>query len=173
MLQAVSILLITGPPASGKNTVGELIAKRSERCAAIDVDTVRQMLVQPWKNPWEADEGLRQQALSVRNTTAIARNFSSEGFDVVISDVISDSILDLYRTELEGLHLFVVLLLPTEDEINARLLSRPDYLSRGEMTPTYDQQARFLGYDERLDNTEMSSEDAANWIIERWTKSRV
>ena len=40
----MTILILTGPPASGKNSVAPLIARQRARCAIIDVDQVRGML---------------------------------------------------------------------------------------------------------------------------------
>lgn len=55
------ILILTGPPAAGKSTLGPLIAKQRRRCAVIDVDWVRAMLVQPHIAPWLGEEGMAQQ----------------------------------------------------------------------------------------------------------------
>lgn len=61
------ILLLTGPPVAGKSTLGPLIAKRLERCAVIDVDRVRAMVVQPHIAPWLGEEGMTQLRLGARN----------------------------------------------------------------------------------------------------------
>ena len=168
----MTILLLTGPPASGKNTIAELLAKRLERCAAIDVDQIRQMIVQPNSAPWESKEQLLQEQLAVTNACSLARNFTDAGFDVVISDVVTDVSLDEYGATLRETTLKTILLLPTEDEIMGRLLSRPDYLSRGEITSVYDQQSRFDRYDEKLDNTNLEPDAVVEWLLQRWdTKS--
>jgi adenylate kinase family enzyme len=164
----VTILLLTGPPASGKNTIAELVAKRLERCVAIDVDELRTMIVQPSRAPWQSKEQLSQERLSVDNACAIARNAANAGYDVVISDVVTDMSLDAYKQAFAGTPLKTIVLLPTEDEIMGRLLSRPDYLSRGEVTSVYDQQAKFDGYDDRLDNTNIDPDDVVDWLLERW-----
>ena len=163
--------MITGPPASGKNTIGEMVARRRERCAAIDVSVVRRMAASDQRNAWEGEAGRLQQTLGVKNAASIARNFHDEGFDAVISDVVTDSTLDLYKKELGDIPIHVVLLLPSEEEIIARMLSRPDYLSRGEMSPIYDQQARFLEYDSKVDSTHMEPDDVTTWVCERWPQT--
>lgn len=84
------ILIITGPPAAGKSTVGPIIAGQLERCAVIDVDLVRAMVVQPHVAPWLSEEGLSQLRLGAENASALARNFVNAGFDVVILDVLTD-----------------------------------------------------------------------------------
>lgn len=164
----MTILLLTGPPASGKNTIAELLAKRLARCAAIDVDLVRQMIVQPGRAPWQSAEQRRQEQLAVSNACSLARNFAAAGYDVVISDVITDASLDEYSMSLRDTPIKTILLLPTENEIMGRLLSRPDYLSRGEITSVYDQQARFDRYDEKLDNTNLEPDAVVEWLLEKW-----
>lgn len=164
----MTILLLTGPPASGKNTIADLLAKRLDRCAAIDVDQLRKMIVQPDSNTWESRERSKQEQLVVKNACSLAGNFLDAGYAVVISDVVTEASLDAYKTALSDNIIKTVLLLPTEDEIMGRLLSRPDYLSRGEVTSVYDQQARFTGYDDKLDNTEVEPDDVVEWLLQRW-----
>lgn len=164
----MTILLLTGPPASGKNTIAELVAKRLDRCAAIDVDQLRDMIVQPNNSTWESREQALQEQLAVANACCITRNFIEEGFDVVISDLVTEYSLQTYRTSLSQTSIKTIVLLPTEDEIMGRLLSRPDYLSRGEVISQYDQQSRFADYDDKLDNTKMQPDEVVDWLLERW-----
>jgi adenylate kinase family enzyme len=164
----VTILLLTGPPASGKNTIAELLANRLERCAAIDVDQLREMIVQPRNTTWESRERSSQENVVVKNACSLARNFMEAGYDVVISDVITEQSLDTYKSALSQTSIKTILLLPTESEIMGRLLSRPDYLSRGEVTHVYDQQAQFTDYDDKLDNTEIQPDDVVDWLLQRW-----
>jgi len=164
----VTILLLTGPPASGKNTIATLLAKRLERCAAIDVDQLRLMIVQPNGITWESRERAAQEDLVVRNACSLAQNFMEAGSDVIISDVITERSLETYKSSLSQTSIKTVLLLPTETEVMGRLLSRPDYLSRGEVTSVYDQQARFEDYDEKLDNTELQPDEVVEWLLQRW-----
>lgn len=166
----MSILLLTGPPASGKNTVAELLAKRLDRSAVIDTDTFRRMVVRPQhRAAWEGKEGRLQQELAVRNACAVASAFVLNDYATIVVDVLTTAMLDVYRANLEGVDLNVVQLLPSEEEIAARLLSRPDYLSRGEITALYDQQSRFVDYQAKLDNTAMEPEDAASWLLQQWS----
>lgn len=168
----MSVLIISGPPASGKNTVAEHLARRWDRCAVIDVDTVQHFVAQPYCAPWEGEEGARQQHLAVRNTSALVRNYESDGFDTIVLDVLNDETARLYRHELRVSSVHVVQLLPTADEVFARLLSRPDYLSRGDTESLYEQQQQFSDYDERLDNTDLDPEQAAEWLHEHWLGAR-
>ena len=168
----MTVLLLTGPPAAGKNATAELVARRVDRCAVIDVDLVRRMIVHPRLASWQGEEGARQHRLGAENACAIARNLHDEGFSVVMVDIVTPGALEVYRERLGPCDLRTIQLLPSEAEIAARMLSRPDYLSRGEVSALYDQQSRFTDYDDKLDNTAMDPEAAADWLLERWLGPR-
>lgn len=166
----MSVLLLTGPPAAGKHTVAEQIAKQRSHCAVIDVDTLRQMAAYPQVEFWEGEDGPIQHRLGIDNACALAHNFSASNYDVILIDVITDETLWLYKSKLPLLETWVVQLLPSEEEIATRLLSEPEYLSRGEVTWAYEQQASFTGYDDKLDTTKMSLEETTQWFLDRWCK---
>lgn len=169
----MTILLLSGPPASGKNTIAELLAKRLERCAAIDVDQLRCMVVQPDTTTWESRERAARNDLAVANACAVAHNFMNAGYDVVISDVITETSLAKYKKALSNTAMKTIVLLPTKEEIMGRLLSRPDYLSRGEVQSQYDQQTRFADYDERLDTTHMEPDTVVDWLLDHWSAKAI
>jgi chloramphenicol 3-O-phosphotransferase len=92
------VLILTGPPASGKSSVARALAERYDRVAHIEVDTLRHFVtptgyVAPWGPPeaWQ-----RQQELATRNAGCLARNFLIERFAVIIDDVV------VTRTEVEA-----------------------------------------------------------------------
>src|SRR5262245_40892720 len=97
----MSILILTGPPASGKNSVARIVARGRNRCAIIDIDQVRWMLVQPHHAPWEGEEGKHQCRLGVQNSCMLAKSFAAEGCDVLLLDFVWDYTVGIYRTELE------------------------------------------------------------------------
>ena len=111
------VLILTGPSGAGKNTVAAVLAKKLVRCAVIDVDLVRWMVLQPHKASWDGKEGQAQQKLGVQNACVLARNFISAGFDVVILDVLTDEMARIYKSELREREPKRVLLLPTWDEL--------------------------------------------------------
>jgi hypothetical protein len=68
--------------------VRRLVASARRRCAFIDVDDVRQLVVTGAAAPWKGTEGRVQQRLGAMNACALAINFVNAGFDVVIVDVL-------------------------------------------------------------------------------------
>ena len=157
----MKILILTGPAGAGKNSIAQILAKKLEVCAVIDVDIVRWMLLQPHKAPWDGEEGRRQQILGVKNTCLLASNFVQNNSDVVILDVLSQETLQIYRKELDKFHLKIVLLLPTFEEIQKRNKMRPSRITEDEIALLYKSQEVLLGYDEKIDNTNLSAEDVA------------
>lgn len=148
----MSILILTGPPAAGKNAVAAELARLRERCAVVDVDSVRQMLVTPHRAPWEGDEGARQQIFGVENACWLARRFAGAGNDVVLMDVIFPFTQDVYAAELRGYSSHIVMLMPTLDEILTRNRNR-GWLPDNEVRMLYDVMRAYTGHEELIDNT--------------------
>lgn len=158
------ILIITGPPAAGKSTVGPIIAGQLERCAVIDVDLVRAMIVQPHVSPWLSEEGLSQLRLGAENASALARNFVNAGFDVVILDVLTDETAQTYRQKLRNVEHMIVLLIPSVEESLRRNQERGQFLTDDEVRILYDWEAMLLEIDVRIDNTYMPVEKLAKQL---------
>ncbi|MEV4265941.1 hypothetical protein [Kribbella sp. NPDC049584] len=78
------------------------LAEGRPRCAFIDVDDVRQLVISGATAPWEGREGRQQQRLGVTNACSLARNFLATGFEVVVADVLTPETCGLYRQELPG-----------------------------------------------------------------------
>lgn len=55
-----TVLILTGPPAVGKSTVGRLVAERREHCALVDIDDIRHLVISHHAAPWQGDEGVRR-----------------------------------------------------------------------------------------------------------------
>lgn len=163
----MGVLLLTGPSGAGKNTVAAALEPRLERCAVIDVDLVRWMVRQPHRAPWEGAEGRAQHLLGARNASALARNLLDAGYEVVLLDALTDEVAALYREELSGRGLRIVLLLPSFEEVLRRNRVRGPRLTEEETTMLYEQHARLTGHDERIDSTSLSAEDVAALLRDR------
>jgi adenylate kinase family enzyme len=164
----VTVLVLTGPPGAGKNTIAALVARRLNRCAVIDVDMVRWMVLQPHAAPWDGDEGITQQRLGVQNACLLARSFIAAAFDVIILDVLTNETAKLYADELKEYALKIVLLLPTFDEIQRRNALRGKRITDDEVEMLYDWQKQLSVYDARIDNSNLSVEEAAAQLGTMW-----
>jgi dephospho-CoA kinase len=118
------IIVLTGPAASGKNTIANLYARKQRKGADIDADLVRWMYRQPHIAPWEGDEGLRQLELRSKHVALLSKAFHEEGCNVIISDVITDSSAQIYKNLLSDIGLKVIRLLPSYGESIRRLHER-------------------------------------------------
>jgi guanylate kinase len=161
----VTILILTGPPASGKNTIAALVARRRSRCAVIDVDIVRWMVLQSYKAPWDGKEGKAQQKLGVQNACLLAKNFSRAGYDVIILDVLTDETAQRYQAELSEFTLKIVLLLPTLEEIKSRNADRGKRITDVEVEMLYNWQRQLSVYDAQIDNSDLTAAETADQLV--------
>ena|SRR3990167_5808551 len=158
----MKVIILTGPAGAGKNTVGHIIAQKREKCAVINVDDVRQMLVNPHKAPWEGEEGKAQQKLGVENTCLLAKNFVKNGADVIILDVVVDETAKLYREILPETK--IILLMPSFEEAHRRFAERPHSITEVEFKIVYEWQEKLTIYDEKNDNSKLTAEETAEKI---------
>ena len=150
------MLILTGPTAAGKNTVGRLLACQRERCAVVDFDLVRAMFVQPHHPPWMGEEGKSQQMLGVRQVCNLAKSFARAGWEVIILDVLSNETAQLYKHLLRNVNLNVVQLLPALSEQKSKIYNRGARLTNDELMMIYEEQSSFVSYDLRIDNTDIA-----------------
>ncbi|MEO8398144.1 MAG: hypothetical protein ABI700_34435 [Chloroflexota bacterium] len=159
------ITILTGPAASGKNTIAaRYAALYCQRCAVIDGDVVRQMLRQPHAAPWDEPEGLIQHRLGVHNNCLLAKSFVDQDCEVVILDVLWADLVRLYREELSSYPAVIVRLLPTWATALKRLHERPPSISDSESRWTYDAQLSLTDFDLSIDNSDLSPEEVARQL---------
>jgi hypothetical protein len=153
--QEDEVLILTGPTAAGKNTVGTLLAKQRERCAVVDFDAVRAMFVQPHRAPWQGVEGHAQHLLGTHLVCLLAERFAHAGWEVIILDVLSAETGRLCRQLLAPFHPTIVQLLPAWPELHRRFYQRGPVLTDEELAHVYAEQCALTQYDVRIDNTDL------------------
>lgn len=157
--------ILTGPCAAGKNTIATLWARSVDKGVHIDVDRLRAMVVQPHKAPWDGEEGRAQQRLAIENACILAKRFIQEGYNVTITDLLSDSTAHLYKKMLSEIPFKILLLMPSFDEVKRRDIARGQRLTDEEFVMLYKQQGQFGLYDEKIDNTHIKPEVVVSQLV--------
>lgn len=120
----------------GKTVTAHRLAARRARCAVIEVDDVRQLVISGGVAPWKGEEGMRQRRLGVTNACALAGNFLIEGFDVIIADVLTPDSARQYQRDLPGC--LIVHLTVTMKEARRRAATRTVWLTDDEVEALHD-----------------------------------
>lgn len=117
------LIVVTGPPGSGKSTVAQVLSKAFEPSALVAGDDFFAFLEQGYVPPWTA-EAHRQNEVVVGATAAASGRLAAGGYTVVYDGVIGPWFLDAFggATGLERLH--YAILLPPERECAERVRSR-------------------------------------------------
>lgn len=166
MIARMRVLVLTGPPAVGKTSIGRLLAATRLRCALADIDDVRHLVVTGHAAPWDGDEGQEQQRLGVINGCGMAGNFTGHGIDVVIVDVVTDQTAALYRQLLP--EPLIVQLTATYDEALRRAHTRKIFLTWSEFRRLHDEQAHLTDVDHRLDTTHLNPRQTVAELAGMW-----
>jgi predicted kinase len=127
-----SIIIVSGVPGAGKTTVSRGLAATFPRGVHLEGDLVGHHfivsgLVAPQGPP--QDEAERQLLLRRRNICMLADSFATEGFTVVIDDVVLwPGLLQLYLELLVARPVGFVLLTPTRDCLRRRDAERDKHV---------------------------------------------
>jgi predicted kinase len=128
MNQPAHIVIVSGPPGSGKSSVARRLAEGSPFPRAVHLHTddfyayVRKGFIAPWLP--EANE---QNAVIVEALTASARMYAAGGFEVIVDGVVGPWFLGPWlRAEAEGVDVRYVVLRPDEATTVARAINRKE-----------------------------------------------
>ena len=117
-----SVFLVTGASASGKTTVGRLLAERFPLSAFVEGDVMWRMVVNGREDitPAATDEAVRQLQLRYRHGAFVADSYASAGFVAVHADIVLENDLLGYPGRIEMRPLYIVMLRPRADVVATR-----------------------------------------------------
>ena len=171
--------MISGVSASGKSTVGHLLAKRFERGVCVPGDAIRAMIVSGRVDvrPDSGAEPLRQLALRYAGALSVADVFLNGGFDVVVEDVIIGPILREFLSLVPVPEFHLVFLDPDAAAIERRERERdrvaygPGRWSVGGLQAVLRNETDRIGL--WLDTTDQSAQETVEAILADLSASRV
>lgn len=183
--------LITGISASGKSTVGQLLA---ERLGGVHVrgDVFRRMIVPERREsgrrpvrvradmtPDAGAEAVRQLELRYRITAMVVDAYVEAGLDVIAQDVILGTHLETYAAAIRSRPLHVVALMPRPDVVVRRESERdksaysdlPGRWSVEELDDVLRNRTPRIGL--WVDNSEQTAEETVEEILRRTEEARI
>jgi chloramphenicol 3-O-phosphotransferase len=178
-LASPNVFLVTGISAAGKSTVSELLASRFERGVHVKGDVYRRMVVsgRVHMRPGAPPEAERQLDLRYRLGAMTADAYFDAGFDVVVQDIVMGPALATYVSRIRSRPLFVVVLVPRVEVVEAREARRPKtaYQLDGPTVADLDSNLRTqtppIGL--WLDSSDLTADQTVDEILARKDEARV
>ncbi|HUY16581.1 MAG TPA: AAA family ATPase [Acidimicrobiales bacterium] len=174
------MLILTGPPGSGKTTAGRLVASEFTPSVVVDADFFWTSVVNGLIPPWEPLADTQNQVM-VRAALSTAARFVRGGYVTVLEGHVGPWWMDLIRDELTDLNVPVsyVVLRPSIDDCLFRSVDRlKEPRHAGALTledPIRAMHAQYerLGVYEKhvLDNSGLSADETARSIVGRLAAS--
>jgi predicted kinase len=118
----VALFVISGVPASGKTTVGRLLASRLGKAVCVPGDSIREMVVSGRADmrSGAGEAELHQLLLRYAGALAVARVYLEDGFDAIVEDVIIGPVLRKFLALVPVAELHLVVLNPDADAVAER-----------------------------------------------------
>lgn len=84
-----TLIIITGPSASGKSAVAKLLSKKYKKAVRLDIDRVKHFVENGFIYN-ESKEGKKQWKLCTNNIILLTKNYLKNGYVVVIEGVLEN-----------------------------------------------------------------------------------
>jgi hypothetical protein len=85
--RAATVLLMSGPAASGKTTVARLVASRFERSVHVEADRFFSFVVGGYVDPWDADSH-EQNRVVMEVACEAARGYAAAGYATILEGML-------------------------------------------------------------------------------------
>jgi gluconate kinase len=126
-----SLLVVTGPPGSGKSTVSKLLAQQAGPSALIEGDQFFAFLARDAIEPW-LPESHDQNSVVMSAAASASGRFTKGGFFTVYDGVVGPWFLDTLGTATGLEELDYVVLMPSAETCVQRVLTRAGHGFRDE-----------------------------------------
>lgn len=172
MMDSPAIFLISGAQGSGKSTVARRLAARFARGVHIEADVLQRLIVTGavWPEPpAPVGDAARQLRMRARHAALLAESFFSEGFTVVIDDILIGEQLDYLRSRIKSRPLILVNLAPPLDVLRERNEARPGKNVHLPWNPILDAEMRRVQRNIGIwmDNSNQTSDETVDEILRR------
>lgn len=120
------VIVLTGPPGSGKSIIAKKLSEITKNSALISVDQIRKFIKNGYRSPFINNKNSKDQLiLGKKNTLSLISNFLKKGFNIFVEDIIitKKSFNDYQKIDK---NIQIVLLLPSKEILLKRLQLRKE-----------------------------------------------
>jgi predicted kinase len=132
------VLIITGPPGSGKSTTARLVAQHFDRSVCLGSDWFWTRIVQGFVPPWQPEADPQNRAVIGALAASVAV-LATSGYHVVVDGIVGPWHLELVTGPLarHGVEIHYVVLRPDLDVALARVASRGQEQVPGQLAAAF------------------------------------
>jgi predicted kinase len=171
-----SVLIVTGPPGSGKTTVASVVADHFDPSVDFESDWFWRILRRGAIEPW-LPESHRQNRTVLRSMAAAAVTLAQGGYHVVLNGIIGPWQLDLFLEAFTaaGTEAHYTVLRPSLEITLERATSRsaPDLVDEVPIRSLWEQFSQLGPYERHaLDNSALDVDATVTEVLDRYRSGR-